>query len=267
MIEIKNLTFGYEDKLVFDGFDLTFQKGDFVALIGHNGSGKSTLSKLLVGLEVAQGGEIWIDGIQLTAENVDVIRKKVGIVFQNPDNQFVGATVADDIAFGLENRQVPRAEMVVLVDKYIKQMGLAGCEERSPHHLSGGQKQRTAIAGALAVGADFLILDEATSMLDPTGRREMMQHIRQLATDKQRTIIMITHHLDEVVDADRLVVLHAGKVLKSGTPRAVFEQSDALEAVGLELPFAVQASKQLYEQSIIPHLCLTNEELIQALWM
>jgi len=265
MIEIKNLKFNYEDKAVFDGLNLTIEKGEFIAILGHNGSGKSTLSKLLVGLETPDAGEIWIDGTLSSEDTIDEIRKRVSIVFQNPDNQFVGATVADDIAFGLENRQVPREEMIRLVAKYMEQMGLVGLEHVAPHDLSGGQKQRTAIAGALAVGADVLILDEATSMLDPEGRADIMKLVRELAKDEKRTIIMITHHLDEAVYADRLVVLNDGEVIKSGTPICVFDDIAGLEAVGLDVPFAVKASKQLYGQSIINKICVTNEELIKEL--
>ena len=265
MIEIKDLTFSYEEKRVFNGLDLTIKEGEFVAILGHNGSGKSTLSKLLVGLEVADAGEIWIDGLYSSDETIDDIRKKVSIVFQNPDNQFVGATVVDDIAFGLENRQVPRAEMIELVTKYVSKMGLEGLENAAPHQLSGGQKQRTAIAGALAVGTDILILDEATSMLDPAGRVDIMNLVRALASDEKRTIIMITHHLDEAVYADRLVVLNAGEIITSGTPLEVFEQPEELERIGLDVPFAVKASIALCEQSIIDKIYVTNEELVAAL--
>lgn len=265
MIEIKNLEFSYEEKTVFDGLNLTIKEGEFIAILGHNGSGKSTLSKLLVGLETPGAGEIWINGAQSSEETIDKIRKKVSIVFQNPDNQFVGSTVADDIAFGLENRQVPRAEMIELVAKYVKQMGLSGLENTAPHDLSGGQKQRTAIAGALAVDAEVLILDEATSMLDPAGRADIMKLVRELAKDAKRTIIMITHHLDEAVYADKLVVLNKGEIIKSGPPLCVFDDIEQLEAVGLDVPFAVRASKQLYEQSIIKKICINNEELINEL--
>ena len=265
MIEIKNLKFSYEDEAVFNDLNLTIKEGEFVAILGHNGSGKSTLSKLLVGLETPDAGEIWINGILSSEETIDDIRKKVSIVFQNPDNQFVGSTVADDIAFGLENRQVPRAEMIDLVTKYIQQMGLVGFENAAPQDLSGGQKQRTAIAGTLAVGADILILDEATSMLDPAGRADIMKLVLGLAKDEHRTIIMITHHLDEAVYADRLIVLNNGEVVKSGTPLCVFDDTDELEAAGLDIPFAVKASKELYQQRIISKICVTNEELIKEL--
>ena len=265
MIEIKNLKFSYEEVAVFNRLNLTIKKGEFIAILGHNGSGKSTLSKLLVGLEAADGGEIWINGLRLSDETIDEIRKQVSIVFQNPDNQFVGATVADDIAFGLENRQVPREEMIELVAKYVAKMGLDGLENAAPHDLSGGQKQRTAIAGALAVGSEILILDEATSMLDPAGRADIMTLVRELASDEKRTIIMITHHLDEAVYADQLIVLNEGEIIKTGTPLEVFEHSQELEAVGLDVPFAVKASKELVKQSIIHKICVTNEELVEAL--
>jgi len=265
MIEIKNLEFGYEKKCVFDKLNLIIEQGEFVGILGHNGSGKSTLSKLLVGFEIPDNGEIWIAGMRLRDATVADIRKKVSIVFQNPDNQFIGATVADDIAFGLENRQVPREEMIELVGKYVEQMGLAGLENTAPHDLSGGEKQRTAIAGALAVGAEVLILDEATSMLDPAGRADIMKLVRELARDEQQTIIMMTHHLDEAAYADRLVVLNNGEIVKSGSPQDVFSNCEELEAVGLDIPFAVRASKHLYQQSVIGKICVTNEELIREL--
>ena len=266
MIEIKNLNFSYDNEVVFNQLNLSIKKGEFVAIIGHNGSGKSTLAKLLVGLEASAGGEISVAGIRLHDDSIDDIRKNVSIVFQNPENQFVGATVADDIAFGLENRQVPREEMTLLVSKYVEEMGLVGLEDVAPHDLSGGQKQRTAIAGALAVGAEVLILDEATSMLDPAGRTDIMKLVRELAQDEERTIIMITHHLDEAVYADKVIVFNEGQVIKSGSPFRVFTNDlEILEAVGLDVPFATRASKHLYQQSIIKKICLTNEELIREL--
>jgi len=266
MIEIKNLKFSYEDNVIFDELNLTIEEGEFVAILGHNGSGKSTLSKLLVGLEIPDDGEIWIVGRKSSEDTIDDIRRQVSIVFQNPDNQFVGSTVVDDIAFGLENRQVPREEMIRIVAKYVKQMRLAGLEDIAPYDLSGGQKQRTAIAGALAVGAEILILDEATSMLDPAGRADIMKLVRDLAKEQRRTIIMITHHLDEAVYADRLIVLNEGEIIRSGSPIDVFNDNlEELEAVGLDVPFAVKASKQLYGQSIISKICVTNEELVQEL--
>jgi len=265
MINIKNVTFSYEQKMVFEDLNLTIEQGEFVAILGHNGSGKSTLSKLLLGLEIANEGEIWINGVRLSDETIHDIRRKMSIVFQNPDNQFVGATVADDIAFGLENRQVPREEMAVLVDKYIDYLGLSGLENAVPHQLSGGQKQRTAIAGVLAVGADILILDEATSMLDPASRTDVMKLIQELARDEKRTIVMITHHLDEAMYADRLVILNEGKIVLKGTPHDVFEHDEILESVGLDIPFAVKASRALYQQSVINKICMTNEALVEAL--
>lgn len=265
MIEIKNLTFSYDDKLVFNGLNQVIQKGEFVAILGHNGSGKSTLSKLLVGLVEADAGEIFIAGMKSSEETIDDIRQKVSIVFQNPDNQFVGATVVDDIAFGLENRQVPREEMIQIVAHYVEKMGLTGLENTAPHDLSGGQKQRTAIAGALAVGAEILILDEATSMLDPAGRADIMALVKELAQDENRTIIMITHHLDEAVYADRLIVLNDGEMIKSGTPIEIFEHHETLEAVGLDVPFAVKASLALQKGGIIDQICVTNEELAKRL--
>lgn len=265
MINIKNLHFKYNNQEVFKNFNLKINDGEFIAILGHNGSGKSTLSKLLVGLEMPDSGEIYINNLESNEDNIDEIRKNISIVFQNPDNQFVGATVEDDIAFGLENRNIPREKMIPLVKKYISEMGLTGLETTPPHDLSGGQKQRTAIAGALAVGAKILILDESTSMLDPEGRADIMSVVKNLASDESRTIIMITHHLDEAVYADRIVVLNEGEKIYDTTPKEVFSQASDLEQIGLDVPFAIKASSILKEKGITPEIALTNEELSELL--
>ena len=266
MIRLENVTFGYEEnQTVLKDYNLKINKGEFVTILGHNGSGKSTLSKLLVGLVEAQSGNIVVDGQLLTEETVFDIRQKIGIVFQNPDNQFVGSTVRDDIAFGLENKCVSYEEMNRLVEEYATKVGMKRFLEREPHRLSGGEKQRVAIAGVLALGASIIILDEATAMLDPQGRENMMELVHELAQDGDKTIIMITHHLDEAVKSDRIIVMNAGQIILEGTPKEVFAQKELLESVKLDVPFAVKASYDLKQKGILGEICTSDEELMGEL--
>lgn len=267
MVKLSHVTFGYEEgQTVLEDYSLSINKGEFITILGHNGSGKSTLSKLLVGLVKANNGEIYVDGQLLDEESVYDIRQKIGIVFQNPDNQFVGSTVRDDIAFGLENKCVEYDEMHRLVNEYSEKVGMKNFLDREPHRLSGGEKQRVAIAGVLALGANVIILDEATAMLDPQGRQNMMSLVRELAQDEEKTIIMITHHLDEAVFSDRIVVMNDGKIILEGTPKEVFAQKELLESVQLDVPFAVKASYELKEKGIIQDICTSDEELMETLW-
>lgn len=267
MITLTDVTFGYEEnQLVLKDYNLNIKKGEWVTILGHNGSGKSTLSKLLVGLLKANDGEIKIDDLILNEDTVYDVRQKIGIVFQNPDNQFVGSTVRDDIAFGLENNQVPYEEMSSRVEEFATKVGMKRFLDREPHRLSGGEKQRVAIAGVLAQGAKIIILDEATAMLDPQGRLNMMELIRELAQDKEQTIIMITHHLDEAIYSDRIVVMNEGQIILEGTPKEVFKNKEILESVQLDVPFAVKASYELKEQKIIDEIYTNESELVNALW-
>ena len=267
LIDLREITFGYEEgQEVLKNFSLNVNKGEFVAILGHNGSGKSTLSKILVGLLMPQSGSVVFDNEVLTEENLFKIRQNIAIVFQNPDNQFVGSTVRDDIAFGLENKCVPYDEMVALVEEFAKKVGMFHYLDREPQTLSGGEKQRVAIAGGLALGAKLLILDESTAMLDPRGRQEMMSLIREIASEKQKTILMITHHLDEAVHSDRIIVMNKGKIILDGTPQDVFENKEMLESVKLDVPFAVKASYELMQKGILDGLCTTDEELVDKLW-
>lgn len=267
MITLTDVTFGYEEnQLVLKDYNLNIKKGEWVTILGHNGSGKSTLSKLLVGLLKANDGEIKIDDLILNEDTVYDVRPKIGIVFQNPDNQFVGSTVRDDIAFGLENNQVPYEEMSSRVEEFATKVGMKRFLDREPHRLSGGEKQRVAIAGVLAQGAKIIILDEATAMLDPQGRLNMMELIRELAQDKEQTIIMITHHLDEAIYSDRIVVMNEGQIILEGTPKEVFKNKEILESVQLDVPFAVKASYELKEQKIIDEIYTNESELVNALW-
>ena len=267
MLKLKNITFGYEEgQTVLEDFNLNINAGEFITILGHNGSGKSTLSKLIVGLLKSHSGEIWIDNQLLNEESLYDIRQKIGIVFQNPDNQFVGSTVRDDIAFGLENKCVPYEEMHRLVNEFSKKVSMENYLDREPQSLSGGEKQRVAIAGGLALGAKILILDEATAMLDPRGRQDMVSLIKELAEEGDKTIIMITHHLDEAIYSDRIVVMNAGKIILDGTPSEVFAQKEILESVKLDVPFAVKASHELKKRGIIDELCTNDEELMEKLW-
>jgi len=262
MIEIKNLNFSYDDNTpVFTKLNLTIPTGQFITILGHNGSGKSTLSKLLTGLTKPKDGTIHINGAALTEENLQELRKNISIVFQNPNSQLVASTVEDDIAFGLETRQIAPDDMQKIVKKYINKVGLKGLEKREPHHLSGGQKQRVAIAGALATGTNILIFDEATSMLDPAGREEITKLIKEIATSKNKTILNITHHFDEAVFADRVIVLDNGKIILDGTPEQVFKQQKVLEAAKLGIPFVTKMALALGFDETYIH----EHELIKTL--
>jgi len=267
MIDLRNITFGYEEnQTVLKDFNLKINKGEFVTILGHNGSGKSTLSKLLVGLLMPQQGEVILNGEKLTEENLFEVRQNIAIVFQNPDNQFVGSTVKDDIAFGLENKCTPHEEMERLVEEYAKKVGMFRYLDREPQYLSGGEKQRVAIAGGLALGAELLILDESTAMLDPKGRQEIMALIKEIADTQQKTILMITHHLDEAIFSDRIIVMNKGEILLDGTPQEVFANKKLLESVKLDVPFAVKVSHELMQKGIIKELCTNDEELMNKLW-
>lgn len=234
MIKVSDLMFQYTKKAyAVNGVSFSIKDGEFVTILGHNGSGKSTLAKLLVGLLEANSGTINIDDVLLTDEAVYDIRKKIGIVFQNPDNQFVGVTVKDDIAFGLENRQMTRNEMIKKIDEYAKLVGMEKFLDSNPEKLSGGQKQRVAIAGVLAMNPDIIIFDEATSMLDPAGVNEVMNVINNLKG--QKTIISITHNLQEAVMADRVIVMNEGKIVLDATPKEVFKEKDILQDANLSI--------------------------------
>ena len=267
-IELKDICFSYEEDVnVLDNLSLKLSEGEMVAILGHNGSGKSTLSKIIMGLLDPSSGDIYIDGEAVCLGGVideakyDEIRGKMGIIFQNPDNQFVGVTVQDDIAFGLENRRIERSEMAERVQKYSKLVDMEEYLLRNPESLSGGQKQRVAIAGVLAMETDLIILDEATSMLDPKGTREINEMIKKLKTLDNKTIISITHNLEEAVFADRVIVLNKGKIVLDGTPKDVLKEKDTLEASGLKLIDGLDIISTLNDLNI-----KNKEELINALW-
>lgn len=249
--------------------DVTFTlyEGEWLAVVGHNGSGKSTLAKLLIGLLFPSSGEVNLFLEPLTEENLWETRSRMGIVFQNPDNQFVGSTVQDDVAFALENNGVPHEMMVKRVQEALEQVKMTDYINHEPHHLSGGQKQRVGIAGALALHPELLILDEATSMLDPQGREEVIEIVKKLRAEIGLTVVSITHDLEEVLLADRILVMNEGRVLMVGTPQEIFAQGSELGKIGLDLPFALRVSELLRTAGVeLQGNHMTEEELVNELW-
>lgn len=268
IIDLKNVSFRYDttvDEYQIDSVSFHVKQGEWLSIVGHNGSGKSTIVRLIDGLLEAESGEIVIDGIPLTRETVWENRSKIGIVFQNPDNQFVGATVEDDVAFGLENQGIPRKEMLQRVEKAIEQVGMSTFKDREPSRLSGGQKQRVAIAGIIALRPQIIILDEATSMLDPEGREELMKVVRTLQSQFQLTVISITHDLAEIALSDRTLVFKKGRLESSMTPRELFSRDD-LNQIGLDKPFSKQLQETLSEIFPLKQDYLTESELLDQLW-
>ena len=268
MIELKNVSFRYDktvEEYQINTVSFHVKQGEWLSIVGHNGSGKSTVVRLIDGLLEAESGEIYVDGKQLTRETIWDIRSKIGIVFQNPDNQFVGATVEDDVAFGLENQGIPREEMLQRVEKAIEQVGMLEFKDREPSRLSGGQKQRVAIAGIIALRPTIIILDEATSMLDPEGREDLMAVMRELQKKFQLTIISITHDLTEIALSDRTLVFQKGKLESSMTPRELFSRND-LSEIGLDKPFSKQVQESLSSHFPLKQDYLTESELLDQLW-
>lgn len=270
IIDVDGVSYRYKPSgpMVLDHVSLSVNQGEWLAIIGHNGSGKSTLAKCLNGLIQPESGEVTVSGYRTTDETaIWEIRRRVGMVFQNPDNQFVGSTVRDDVAFGMENHGVEREEMVKRLDHALKLVKMGSYADSEPHRLSGGQKQRVAIAGVIALQPLIVILDEATSMLDPEGRRDVLETMRMLNKDQGLTVLSITHDLDEAVHADRLIVMNKGKIARQGTPAAIFAHADLLEEIGLALPFAVKMEKLLRDRGLpLQKQPLTQEGLVDALW-
>ena len=269
IIDVKNLSFRYkESQEYYDVKDITFhvKRGEWLSIVGHNGSGKSTTVRLIDGLLEAESGEIVIDDQRLTEENVWNIRRQIGMVFQNPDNQFVGATVEDDVAFGLENQGLSRQEMKKRVEEALDLVGMLDFKKREPARLSGGQKQRVAIAGVVALRPAILILDEATSMLDPEGRRELIETVKGIRKDYDMTVISITHDLEEVAMSDRVLVMKKGSIESTSSPRELFSRND-LDQIGLDDPFANQLKNSLSQNGYdLPENYLTESELEDKLW-
>ena len=269
IIEVRNLKYKYDSESEnYTLNDVSFQvkKGEWLSIVGHNGSGKSTTVRLIDGLLEAESGDIIISGDKLTAENVWEKRRQIGMVFQNPDNQFVGATVEDDVAFGLENQGLAYDLMVERVQQALELVGMQDFKEREPARLSGGQKQRVAVAGVVALRPDIIILDEATSMLDPEGRLDLIQTVKKIKDSNQLTVISITHDLDEIALSDRVLVMKEGQVESTATPRELFSRED-LEELGLDQPFVNQAKAALRQSGLpLPDSYLTEKELQDQLW-
>ena len=252
---------------VFEELDFSVEEGTFVAVLGTNGCGKSTLAKHFNAILLPTGGKVWVCGMDTSdEEKLIAIRRKVGMVFQNPDNQIVANVVEEDVAFGPENLGIAAPEIRNRVDRALKQVGMYEYREHAPHLLSGGQKQRIAIAGVVAMEPKCIVLDEPTAMLDPKGRREVLQTVSRLAGQKKITVVLITHHMDEAAQADRVVVLHKGKVALDGTPREVFSQVDVLRDLGLAAPDTVELCRRLNKEGFsLPLDRLTPEECAKSI--
>ena len=270
LITLENIMYRYnndQENNILDDVSFTIEKGEWVTIIGANGSGKSTLVKTLNGLNVPQNGNVIIDGLALNEENIWAIRQKVGMVVQNPDNQFVGSTVADDVAFGLENIGMPRDEMIVKIDQALQQVGMQNFKMHEPARLSGGQKQRVAIAGILALAPDIIVLDEATSMLDPKGRAEVLATVQAIKEENNLTVISITHDLNEAAQADRIFVMEKGQIKYENKPEEIFKLGDHLVELGLNVPFVEQLKTALINRGLeLPDEYMTEERLVEYLW-
>lgn len=269
IIEVKNLSYRYDhqsEDYILKDVSFHVKQGEWLSIVGHNGSGKSTTVRLIDGLLEAESGDIIISGDKLTSDNVWEKRRQIGMVFQNPDNQFVGATVEDDVAFGLENQSMDYSMMVKRVHKALELVGMQDFKEREPARLSGGQKQRVAIAGVVALQPDIIILDEATSMLDPEGRLELIRTVKEIKDKNHLTVISITHDLDEISLSDRVLVMKNGQVESTATPRELFSRPD-LEDLGLDQPFVNQVKAALIQTGLtLPETYLTEKELQEQLW-
>jgi len=269
LVQLDHVSFQYDIDAGYALNNVSFEiyEGEWLAIVGHNGSGKSTLAKLLNGLQFPKEGTITVNEMLLTEETVWETRKQIGMVFQNPDNQFVGTTVQDDVAFGLENNGIPREEMIERVNFSLEKVKMAQFLDQEPHHLSGGQKQRVAIAGVIALRPSIIILDEATSMLDPRGREEVLDTVRELKKDHKMTVISITHDLEEAAKADRIIVMNKGELYREGSPEEIFQMDEELVQLGLDIPFPVKMSKVLRAEGIsLTRHFLSEEELVAELW-
>ncbi|HEL2253860.1 TPA: energy-coupling factor transporter ATPase [Streptococcus suis] len=269
IIEVKNLKYKYnqeDEQYTLNDVSFHVKQGEWLSIIGHNGSGKSTTVRLIDGLLEAESGDIYIDGDALTIDNVWDKRRLIGMVFQNPDNQFVGATVEDDVAFGLENQGIPLEEMRSRVDEALELVGMTDFKTREPARLSGGQKQRVAIAGVVALRPKIIILDEATSMLDPEGRLDLIKIVREIKERHGMTVISITHDLDEVALSDRVIVIKNGQVESISTPNELFMREDLVD-LDLDRPFTTELASSLRQTGLdLPLRYFTEEELEETLW-
>ena len=270
IIEMKDLTFRYqeEDQIpALNKVSLNINQGEWIAIIGHNGSGKSTLAKTINGLLLPESGSIKVNGQEINEKTIWEVRRNVGMVFQNPDNQFVGSTVEDDVAFGLENQGVPREEMLVRVKQSLEQVRMAEFMRKEPSRLSGGQKQRVAIAGIVALRPNVIILDEATSMLDPEGRLEVIATVKKIKEENNLTVLSITHDIDEAANANRIFVMKKGELIQEGTPEEIFSQGEKLIELGLDLPFPERLKAALKARGVdVPQDYMTEEGMVDWLW-
>ncbi|MBR6108734.1 MAG: energy-coupling factor transporter ATPase [Clostridia bacterium] len=268
MLSIKNVSFTYDSGTpALENVSLDIREGEFLCIVGHNGSGKSTLAKMLNGLLLPTEGAVIVDGMD-TADDDRLldIRRRVGIVFQNPDNQIVTTVVREDVAFGPENLGIPTEEMIVRVDEALKSVGMESYAESAPHMLSGGQKQRIAIAGMLAMEPNVLVLDEATAMLDPYGRRDILKIVHELHEKKGITVVMITQYMEEALGAERVIVMNSGHIEMEGTPQEVFARGDELRKIGLDVPAAIELRELLKERNIADlGNAMTLEEISEGL--
>ena len=273
IIRTENLQYAYpadegaEPVLALKGVDLTIEQGSFVVVLGHNGSGKSTLAKTLNGVLLPCGGHVYVEGMDTLDEHLLLaIRRTVGMVFQNPDNQIVANVVEEDVAFGPENLGVPTEEIQQRVDAALKAVGMEEFVLQAPHHLSGGQKQRIAIAGIIAMEPACIVLDESTAMLDPSGRREVLDTVRRLNREKGITVVLITHHMDEAAMADRIIVMDGGRAVMDGAPREILTRMAELRAIGLDVPHTVELLYGLREDGFdVPVDALSVEECAGAI--
>ena len=265
-IEVEHLTFSYDgEQDVLKDVSFQIEEGSYTTIVGHNGSGKSTIAKLLIGLMEAKSGTIIVDGIQLTEKSVYDIRDKIGIVFQNPDNQFIGATVADDIAFGLENHQVPQEQMQTIIERFAQQVNMSKYLISEPTKLSGGQKQRVAIASVLAIAPQILIFDESTSMLDPQGKAEINGLIRQIHQASGMTIVSITHDIEEMANSDHVIVMSEGQVVMDGTPEMILKREQELVELQLDVPFTLKFIREMEQNGISLKDEIKMEKVVEEL--
>ena len=277
MIQTKELIYEYEKrdeegniigmKRAIDGVDIDIPEGSFVAILGHNGSGKSTLAKHMNAILVPSGGTMWVNGRDTKdPENLWDVRQSAGMVFQNPDNQIIGTVVEEDVGFGPENLGVPADEIWKRVEESLKDVGMLEYRKSSPNKLSGGQKQRVAIAGVIAMEPKCIVLDEPTAMLDPNGRKEVIKTVRRLQKTKKVTVILITHYMEEVIEADQVFVMDKGHVVMHGTPKEVFSQEEKLKKYRLDVPQVTMLADELRKRGLdIPKGILKKEELVEVL--
>lgn len=270
VIKIENLSFSYdsenEQNKTINNISINIKRGSYTVIVGHNGSGKSTLAKLLIGLLEPSSGKIYVDNEELNNKSIYKIRNKIGIVFQNPDNQFIGATVEDDIAFGLENHCVEQEKMQEIIEEYASKTGMIEYLKKEPSKLSGGQKQRVAIAGVLAMRPDIIILDEATSMLDPKGKREIKELIKKMRDLVPNiTIVSITHYISEAVMSDYIIIMNKGEVYAEGRPKDIFSDEEKLTSVGLQLPFTYKLQYELKKSNISLNLVMSTKEMVNEI--